>query len=89
MKKVKVLKLKPIKISFDFDSDRDGVKDKKDCQPFNPKKQEVGSPSEVEPKTYKGYKQEDYYWTPEGYKLSEFAKPVKKKGFFSRLFGDD
>ena len=31
----KPLKIKPIKISFNLDTDRDGVKDKFDCQPFN------------------------------------------------------
>ena len=37
----KPLKIKPIKISFNFDTDRDGVKDKFDCQPFNFWKQDT------------------------------------------------
>ena len=39
MKKVKIIKFRPIKMNFGFDTDRDGVEDCKDCQPFNPKKQ--------------------------------------------------
>lgn len=32
-------KIKMIPIRFDFDTDKDGVKDFRDCRPFNPKKQ--------------------------------------------------
>lgn len=34
-------KVKPIKLHFDLDSDRDGVIDYKDCRPFNPYKQHI------------------------------------------------
>jgi len=34
-------KVKPIKTHFEFDTDRDGVIDYQDCQPFNPLKQDV------------------------------------------------
>ena len=38
--KVKPLKIKPIRFQLPLDSDRDKVPDYKDCQPFNPKKQD-------------------------------------------------
>jgi len=41
--KPKIIKLKPIKINFNFDIDRDGVVDRKDCRPFNPFKQHVSN----------------------------------------------
>jgi len=33
--------VKPIKIHFGFDTDRDDVKDRFDCRPFNPQKQHI------------------------------------------------
>jgi len=36
-------KVKPIKIHFGFDTDKDRVKDRFDCRPFNPKKQHISS----------------------------------------------
>jgi len=41
MKPFKIIKVKPIKLRFNFDSDRDKVPDWKDCQPFNPFKQDA------------------------------------------------
>lgn len=43
----KPIKIKPIKLHYNFDSDRDGVLDHRDCQPFNYWKQHSG-PSEID-----------------------------------------
>ena len=48
---------KPIKMHFGFDTDRDGVKDHRDCRPFNPRKQHVDEgdwmdTDEPQPSTY-------------------------------------
>lgn len=43
--KIKPIRFKPIKVRFNFDTDRDRVMDWKDCAPFNPKRQHWG-PSE-------------------------------------------
>lgn len=39
--KPKPLKIKPIRFNFNVDTDRDGVVDHKDCMPFNPKFQHI------------------------------------------------
>lgn len=36
-----IWQVRPIKIHFGFDTDRDGVKDRFDCRPFDPQKQHV------------------------------------------------
>jgi hypothetical protein len=36
---MKIIKIKPIKLRFNFDTDKDKVLDFRDCKPFNPKKQ--------------------------------------------------
>ena len=36
MKSLKLISIRPIQIHFLFDTDRDGIKDRDDCQPFNP-----------------------------------------------------
>ena len=41
MKPLKIRPIKPIRVRFNLDLDRDGVKDYKDCRPFNPKKQHI------------------------------------------------
>jgi len=41
MKPVKTIKIKPIKMHFNLDTDKDKVPDWKDCRPFNPFKQHV------------------------------------------------
>lgn len=38
--KLRPIKIRTIKVENSFDTDRDGVKDPKDCQPFNPKRQD-------------------------------------------------
>jgi len=42
MKKTPLIKIKPIKMHFGLDSDRDKVKDWRDCQPFNKRRQHMG-----------------------------------------------
>ena len=43
--KIKPIRFKPIRLRFNFDTDRDGVFDWRDCSPFNPRRQDIG-PSE-------------------------------------------
>lgn len=75
------------KIKFsDFDLDKDGVKNKKDCNPFDPGKQEYitsyRKPRKVV-RTLRGYDIEDYYFDiKQGkYVLRAGARPAKKSWF--------
>jgi len=40
-KPIKIIKVRPIPLSFHLDLDRDGVFDKNDCRPFDPRKQHI------------------------------------------------
>ena len=80
--------VKPIKIHLNLDSDRDGVKDWKDCRPFDAKLQH--EPVYGNKKYYSPYGQPNYEYHPERYekkmeeekaranKLSYMAKNYKK-----------
>jgi len=81
--KIKPIKLKPVKIKTikfkPLDSDRDGVRDSKDCQPFNPNKQDWNmleakqSPSRIE------------YMEPDKYIKMTGADP-KSKSYFEKYY---
>ena len=71
-----------------FDLDNDGVPNKKDCNPYDPKKQDFGK-GYTKPRTYRGYNVDDYYYSGGKYYLHPGAEPVDKKGFLSRMFKRD
>lgn len=41
MKSTPIIKIRPIRIHFNLDTDRDGILDRRDCQPFNPFKHRI------------------------------------------------
>ena len=72
------------------DLDNDGVPNHKDCNPYDPKKQDFGginAPVE-RTRTFRGYNVDDYYYSNGQYIKMPGAKSHEKKGFFSRLKGD-
>ena len=75
-----------------MDLDHDGVPNHKDCNPYDPKKQDynpnVITPTPRERKTpvFRGYNVDDYYYDGSGYHLSPGAQRAEKKGLLSRLF---
>jgi len=75
---------KPIKMHFGFDTDRDGVKDHRDCRPFNPRKQHVdeGDWMDTEKRRPRKEKQE-----LEDVPFEEFEEmtPKEKMGYFESL----
>lgn len=75
-----------------MDLDRDGVPNNKDCNPYDPKKQDYNSnvitPSVKKRKTpvlFRGYNVDDYYYDGSGYYRRPNAQPAEKKGILSRL----
>jgi len=69
-----------------MDLDQDGVPNHKDCNPYDPKRQEFGGGIGRKSVVYRGYNMEDYYFDGSGYHLNSGAKPAEKKGLLSRLF---
>ena len=69
--KIKPIRIKPIKLNFNLDSDRDGVVDRKDCQPFNPKKQHFDIQRAVEKGETIEYMKPDEYIRRTGMRRKE------------------
>jgi len=68
------------------DLDRDGVPNQKDCNPYDPDRQEFFGRGYDPVRTLHGYNVEDYLYTGSGYVLKPGAKK-EKKGLFERVFG--
>lgn len=71
--------------SSNYDLDKDGVPNHKDCNPYDPTKQDFGK-GYIKPRTYRGYNVKDYYFSGGEYHLLPSAEEEEKKGLFSRLF---
>jgi len=75
-----------------FDMDKDGKKNKNDCNPYDPNKQDynpnviVPAPRERKTPVFRGYNVDDYYYDGSGWHLNPGAEPAEKKGILSRLF---
>jgi len=68
-----------------MDLDRDGVPNHKDCNPYDPKRQEFGGGYNKK-RVFRGYNVEDYYFDGSGYHLNPKAEKKENKGLISRLF---
>lgn len=66
------------------DLDKDGKIDKKDCNPYDPEKQDFARGYEG-PRTYQGYNVDDYYYSGGEYHRYPGAEPEEKKGFLNRM----
>ena len=75
-----------------MDLDHDGVPNNKDCNPYDPNKQDynpnviVPTPRERKTAVWRGYNVDDYYYDGSGWHLNPGAEPAEKKGILSRLF---
>lgn len=69
-------KVKLIQIHFNFDTDRDGVKDRNDCRPFNPWRQDEEQTEEKSEQLIKGMTRKEYY--------REYMKTPKYKNYLQR-----
>ena len=65
---IKPLVAKPKKKKTNYDLDKDGVPNHKDCNPYDPKKQDFAKGYE-RPRTYRGYNVKDYYYSKGAYHL--------------------
>ena len=85
--KTKLTKGKKVKFTK-ADLDKDGKIDSKDCNPYDPNKQDFGYTDRDKVRTYRGYNVDDYFYSGGKYHLHPDAKPVKKS-LISRLFGEE
>jgi len=75
-----------------MDLDGDGVPNHRDCNPYDPRKQDynpnviVPTPRERKTAVWRGYNVDDYYYDGSGWHLNPGAEPAEKKGLISRLF---
>jgi len=81
-KSFKPAKIKPMKVHFSLDSDRDGVDDRKDCRPFNPKRQDW----DIEGAKKRGYRIE--YMEPDDYIRKTGLIREDNPDYFDRYFED-
>lgn len=80
-RKTRTIRFNTGKSILNFDLDKDGVPNHKDCNPYDPKKQDFGGLEDRQPRFYRGYNVEDWYFTGSGYELISGAKK-EKKGLF-------
>jgi len=76
MKRTKIIKIKPMKIHFNFDIDNDRVIDNKDCKPFDKHRQDW----DIETPKKKGAKIE--YMTPDVYIRKTGLIPEKSPTYY-------
>jgi len=83
---IKPLVAKPKKNKpSNYDLDKDGVSNQKDCNPYDPEKQDFAR-GYTKPRTYRGYNIDKYYYSQGEYHLLPGAEPEDKKGILSRMF---